>query len=213
MIRRPPRSTLFPYTTLFRSRILPALRRGLEAALRGRRDAVRKAAAGGPLAAGPARRSGGRSAPGVVGLRRDGRGPRHHGLRRRRPVPLVRSAEPAALLGARPGHRRGGLGDVARSARDVGAAARPRGAVPVRLDPPGPRGSVGALGTLPDRPGPPGAGSAPGHGCGAEARLPGARRPGDQTAPRAPARSHGSGGGPGGAAGPPPPPEIGRAHV
>src|SRR2546425_9770853 len=26
MIRRPPRSTLFPYTTLFRSRILPAYR-------------------------------------------------------------------------------------------------------------------------------------------------------------------------------------------
>src|SRR5438876_7592221 len=26
MIRRPPRSTLFPYTTLFRSRILPARR-------------------------------------------------------------------------------------------------------------------------------------------------------------------------------------------
>src|SRR3712207_7645373 len=25
MIRRPPRSTLFPYTTLFRSRLLPAL--------------------------------------------------------------------------------------------------------------------------------------------------------------------------------------------
>src|SRR2546422_8283396 len=27
MIRRPPRSTLFPYTTLFRSRLLPRLRR------------------------------------------------------------------------------------------------------------------------------------------------------------------------------------------
>src|SRR5260370_9706149 len=26
MIRRPPRSTLFPYTTLFRSRVLPAWR-------------------------------------------------------------------------------------------------------------------------------------------------------------------------------------------
>src|SRR2546426_4125184 len=29
MIRRPPRSTLFPYTTLFRSRVDPALRTGL----------------------------------------------------------------------------------------------------------------------------------------------------------------------------------------
>src|SRR2546427_7716903 len=28
MIRRPPRSTLFPYTTLFRSRRVPARRRG-----------------------------------------------------------------------------------------------------------------------------------------------------------------------------------------
>src|SRR5438874_5651864 len=31
MIRRPPRSTLFPYTTLFRSKHLLALRRGPEA--------------------------------------------------------------------------------------------------------------------------------------------------------------------------------------
>src|SRR5437763_13106450 len=28
MLRRPPRSTLFPYTTLFRSRVDPRLRRG-----------------------------------------------------------------------------------------------------------------------------------------------------------------------------------------
>src|SRR5438874_9839545 len=28
MIRRPPRSTLFPYTTLFRSRVRPVFRRG-----------------------------------------------------------------------------------------------------------------------------------------------------------------------------------------
>src|SRR3712207_9277679 len=54
MIRRPPRSTLFPYTTLFRSRpppphelpavarrlLLPSLRRGLPALRRGRRRAV-----------------------------------------------------------------------------------------------------------------------------------------------------------------------------
>src|SRR5690349_23812797 len=31
MIRRPPRSTLFPYTTLFRSRHHPACRHGLSA--------------------------------------------------------------------------------------------------------------------------------------------------------------------------------------
>src|SRR2546422_1580975 len=32
MIRRPPRSTLFPYTTLFRSRALAPLHRGRDAA-------------------------------------------------------------------------------------------------------------------------------------------------------------------------------------
>src|SRR5206468_9269756 len=31
MIRRPPRSTLFPYTTLFRSRIFPVVGRGRDA--------------------------------------------------------------------------------------------------------------------------------------------------------------------------------------
>src|SRR5947199_7268498 len=35
MIRRPPRSTLFPYTTLFRSRSLPAAGQRLPAAGRG----------------------------------------------------------------------------------------------------------------------------------------------------------------------------------
>src|SRR2546427_5201049 len=38
MIRRPPRSTLFPYTTLFRS--VGAGRRGLDDVLAGRRDHV-----------------------------------------------------------------------------------------------------------------------------------------------------------------------------
>src|SRR5260221_2450034 len=37
MIRRPPRSTLFPYTTLFRSRVLPPVQGSLAPA-RGRRD-------------------------------------------------------------------------------------------------------------------------------------------------------------------------------
>src|SRR3989454_4852518 len=31
MIRRPPRSTLFPYTTLFRSRVEPHIRQGVAA--------------------------------------------------------------------------------------------------------------------------------------------------------------------------------------
>src|SRR5258707_6977672 len=38
MIRRPPRSTLFPYTTLFRSLGLGRLRRGLRRAIRARRS-------------------------------------------------------------------------------------------------------------------------------------------------------------------------------
>src|SRR5258708_31734854 len=33
MIRRPPRSTLFPYTTLFRSRLSPTLLAGLDASV------------------------------------------------------------------------------------------------------------------------------------------------------------------------------------
>src|SRR5260370_29625181 len=42
MIRRPPRSTLFPYTTLFRSRGLPGTRRVVqEAELEGKRVPVR----------------------------------------------------------------------------------------------------------------------------------------------------------------------------
>src|SRR2546425_7099978 len=46
MIRRPPRSTLFPYTTLFRSRLLPrravgARRHGRRAGAAGARDRER----------------------------------------------------------------------------------------------------------------------------------------------------------------------------
>src|SRR2546428_8359082 len=45
MIRRPPRSTLFPYTTLFRSALEPALRLGARH--------LRRARAPAPLAAEP----------------------------------------------------------------------------------------------------------------------------------------------------------------
>src|SRR3712207_6933922 len=40
MIRRPPRSTLFPYTTLFRSGLPPALHRHLDRAAPRRRSAA-----------------------------------------------------------------------------------------------------------------------------------------------------------------------------
>src|SRR3989454_4348969 len=45
MIRRPPRSTLFPYTTLFRSGPLPALRLAGRSHHRTDRDAARQHAA------------------------------------------------------------------------------------------------------------------------------------------------------------------------
>src|SRR5688572_31525613 len=41
MIRRPPRSTLFPYTTLFRSRDQPARKSGRRGAARGERARAR----------------------------------------------------------------------------------------------------------------------------------------------------------------------------
>src|SRR3989454_1388449 len=40
MIRRPPRSTLFPYTTLFRSRLFPAFARPARCRLRLRRPGI-----------------------------------------------------------------------------------------------------------------------------------------------------------------------------
>src|SRR3712207_7787551 len=63
MMRRPPRSTLFPYTTLFRSRAAPAAARGPRAGPAGRQAGL----AGGPgagdhrLLADPARQTSGRS--------------------------------------------------------------------------------------------------------------------------------------------------------
>src|SRR5947207_11789543 len=44
MIRRPPRSTLFPYTTLFRSRTAAGRTRRGRPRLRGRRSAIGRAA-------------------------------------------------------------------------------------------------------------------------------------------------------------------------
>src|SRR5690242_21188999 len=53
MIRRPPRSTLFPYTTLFRSEDLPGVGRlrGLEPPLDGERGGVRERVRGGEVLA------------------------------------------------------------------------------------------------------------------------------------------------------------------
>src|SRR5262245_65046943 len=48
MIRRPPRSTLFPYTTLFRSAVVPELRRAHRAHRRARRQERRVPARGRP---------------------------------------------------------------------------------------------------------------------------------------------------------------------
>src|SRR2546429_2387227 len=58
MIRRPPRSTLFPYTTLFRSRRHSAARRGrARHARRPRRLPPGGDAVGAPVGEGPPRRS------------------------------------------------------------------------------------------------------------------------------------------------------------
>src|SRR3712207_2329366 len=109
MIRRPPRSTLFPYTTLFRSlvpggvvaggRRRPAVPAGPDRRRRGPRRAVVPAAggaparrgrrplpartglAGGPAAAGPHRPLGGRVLAG--GGRARGRRPARRARRRR----------------------------------------------------------------------------------------------------------------------------------
>src|SRR3712207_8496413 len=66
MIRRPPRSTLFPYTTLFRSRRPVGGARPAVASPHARGAArpgrARRAARRGPLAAAPARRGRGRDA-------------------------------------------------------------------------------------------------------------------------------------------------------
>src|SRR6266436_3125415 len=48
MIRRPPRSTLFPYTTLFRSAALPRLEAQLEGDCRRARAGARAAGAAAP---------------------------------------------------------------------------------------------------------------------------------------------------------------------
>src|SRR2546425_9275272 len=47
MIRRPPRSTLFPYTTLFRSRTLPGCERAPEPCAARRRCAAARRSRGG----------------------------------------------------------------------------------------------------------------------------------------------------------------------
>src|SRR5689334_23975537 len=52
MIRRPPRSTLFPYTTLFRSRARPARARACAFAARRQRHGGRSARAGAGRGAG-----------------------------------------------------------------------------------------------------------------------------------------------------------------
>src|SRR3712207_9022867 len=49
MIRRPPRSTLFPYTTLFRSRPTPCVKRSFSVAGRARRPTLRHEGMGCPF--------------------------------------------------------------------------------------------------------------------------------------------------------------------
>src|SRR5258708_19069937 len=57
MIRRPPRSTLFPYTTLFRSRVGDGARAARRSAVRGAQPAPRTIGRRDAGLAGPARRA------------------------------------------------------------------------------------------------------------------------------------------------------------
>src|SRR2546422_11533204 len=134
MIRRPPRSTLFPYTTLFRSHVPLALRHG--GVLRGpgsrtvpsvRRDRVRDTrcrAVSRPAARQPVRlhdlsrqlsRPPRERSPRAVAQPRAALGPRDHWRRLDRHVVLLQLAEqparpaPARAAGA-PGRRRAPVG-------------------------------------------------------------------------------------------------------
>src|SRR2546426_11019008 len=101
MIRRPPRSTLFPYTTLFRSVLHRPPGTGHVARLR-----ARGGAGAGARAAARVR------APGRgVGHRRRGRGRRAAARRRRHPEPRARPRAGAGALGVRshPGACRAGV--------------------------------------------------------------------------------------------------------
>src|SRR3989440_3941573 len=117
MIRRPPRSTLFPYTTLFRSRGEARPPRG---AARGpARDLGRAShavrGAGGPGAGGPRGRSrrGARHACGAGGVAGGRRGRRHvRGARRLGRIGMLRAGQTHGERGLR---LPGGRPDVSRS--------------------------------------------------------------------------------------------------
>ena len=91
--------------------------------------AARLDGAGRPLDPEPAGRHGGCRQCRVGGLRRHRRRPGRDGIRGRRPLQLVRPAQPAALLGAGPRGRSGGAGHPAHLPGDRGAAPRAGGAV------------------------------------------------------------------------------------
>src|SRR2546427_2309742 len=140
MIRRPPRSTLFPYTTLFRS---PLARRGgrparrpipRRAGARGRRDADHRAAARGPCGApsclpppaATARRPGLGGASTRRRVRAGIRLQRAVRSARRRDRGALRPAlqrETGAMLDRGAGRRGGGLGVPRRTIEDRGPAA------------------------------------------------------------------------------------------
>src|SRR3712207_1221350 len=126
MIRRPPRSTLFPYTTLFRSRRASSCR-GVGGAVPGRAGGDDSAALPGDLALGAgAHRAGGGRGPGLRAALGDATGGALQRLRSRGP------GRPAAAQwpGGQPADRGGALrlgraGDGA--ARGRRALERPQG--------------------------------------------------------------------------------------
>src|SRR3989441_11064537 len=179
MIRRPPRSTLFPYTTLFRSRKpagRAAARPGTASSLRvragGGADRARGGRGRGSVPAGdarPERRERGGAVGGRAGSRRGGGPGVVHGVdppagpgaRRRGTGGVVAGHRPpwrqGGARGARPARRAGGEGE---STQPDGARGGGGGAAPHRT----PRGA-GPLGTLQQGQG---AGGAQSGGGGAE---------------------------------------------
>src|SRR6202022_3010398 len=143
MIRRPPRSTLFPYTTLFRSSQpdqplrLAILPRDGSSGLRGPHPALPRKRGGGRCADGPARR-GGRERACVCG-----------GVSRELPAGLIHRVQPVEHSGWHgAGLRRApdGCRPPQRAGWSCGRAPQLYGAAAGRIDGVGGKGPLDALG-------------------------------------------------------------------
>src|SRR3989454_8868436 len=141
MIRRPPRSTLFPYTTLFRSAREPGGERGTAG------DAPRRVRAGARgVRSGPGREAARRGGAHDVRIR-----PHRTGERQFRHRPRARDGDARP---GRPGERRHGAGEVAgprpgAALRGTGRPSHDGFPRSVRRDSDAPPGRARSLGRLP----------------------------------------------------------------